>query len=444
MCEQEQGAQEGVAELEWRHRALSREIGQRKARGEPVDELLEQARSTSAQITALSRGGETAAQDPGPATSETTTEVLTSAGAVVALRDEWRELLGRCPPGSFYLTWEWMASWYETYADEGAVRCLTVRDGSGRLLGVVPLFLSRRRDSKLSRRQIGFASTYGPSWGSSLELSSPPEAQATVAAAAAGYLQTIRPEWDCVKLLRVPGDAQSVWPLIRALVAEDWRVSVRPYMRCSLMALPDDPGQVLANLASAKLRKHCRSGVRRLQADYPHREWLLCADAEQLGLQLERYMALNVERRADRARTSTFAQTKHRLCFQRAMQRFWEAGWLRLLRLRIEGEAVAFQPYLVYRQNVYLLTPAWAPSYAHYEVGHQLFVQALSLAIQEGARHADFLIGEERYKTRYTRATRQLLDIVVWPDGRQMARSLVGELWERAVDHAARLARRRY
>ena len=429
-----------IAELDQQRKALSREIGQRKARGEPVTDLLERSRRTSAQIAALSGGRPRVRPEARPEGQETTTDVLSTAGAVVALRDEWRELLDRCLPDSLYLTWEWMASWYETYEDEGAIRCLTVRDDGGHLLGVVPLFLSERHDRKLSRRQIGFASTYGHSWGSFLEVISPPEAYGTVAAATAQYLRSIRAEWDCVKFLRVPGEAQSLGPLVSALASQQWQVGVRPYMRCAVMALPEDPGDVVASIASPKLRQHCRAAERRLQADYPRHTWQLCTTEEQVVPQIERCMALNVRRRAWLGRTSAFAQPQRRLCVQRALRRFWQAGWLRLLRLEVDGEPAGFKVYLVYRQRASLLISAWASEYARYELGHLLFAHALSLAAEEGARHADFLIGEEWYKKQYTRATRQLLDIVVWPNRLQLGRALLGEAWHRTVDRGAWLA----
>ena len=423
-----------VAALDEERKALSRAIGERKARGESVADLVARSRALSAQMAELSRPatGRTGEEPHRP----TTTDVLTTVPQVVALRDEWNELAGRSPAQSPFLTWPWMASWYETYGDAGHIRCLAVRDGAGHLVGLAPLFLGRHRDAQegLNRRQIGFASTCGYSWGVYLELVAAPHAQETVAEAAAAYLHAGADDWDCVKLLRVPAESPTTWPLVQALAGHGWRVTVRRNsLRGSVMSLPTDPAAILAALRSAKLRDNIRHAQRRLARDHPRHAFRLCADRSELGERLEEYMALNVARRRHLREPSYFRYPPYRACSAQALQRFWEAGWLRLLLLELEGRPVGFEPFLVYRQRVYLLTPAWSLEEAEHEVGHLLFVQAMATAIAEGAREADFLVGTDTYKARYASLSRSLLNLTAWPSRRHEARSLGRDLWSRAL-----------
>jgi len=88
---------------------LSRAIGERKARGEPVAELVERSRLLSARIAELSSPAAGVREDG--AAWQRTTDILTTPAQVVALREEWDDLAGRSAAQSPFLTWAWMASW---------------------------------------------------------------------------------------------------------------------------------------------------------------------------------------------------------------------------------------------------------------------------------------------------------------------------------------------
>ena len=413
---------------------MSRAIGERKARGEPVAELVERSRLLSARIAELSSPAAGVREDG--AAWQMTTDILTTPAQVVALREEWDGLAGRSAAQSPFLTWAWMASWCETYGDRGDIQCLAVRDGTGCLVGLAPLFISRHRDVQggLNRRQIGFASTHGYSWGTYLDLIAAPGAEGTLTEATAEFLQTVGDTWECLKLMRVPAESPTAWPLIKALAWRGWRVTVRRNrLRGSVLPLPTDPALVLEALRSPKLRGNVRHAQRRLAREHRNHAFRLCADQQELDACLEQHAALNVARRRHMRHPSFFRHPVYRACSERAMRRFWAAGRLRLLLLEVAGRPVGFQPFLVYRQRVYLLTPAWSLEYAQYDVGHLLFVQAMSVAVGEGAREADFLLGTDAYKSRYATQRRDLLNVTAWRGRLPMVQSLARDLWSHAL-----------
>jgi CelD/BcsL family acetyltransferase involved in cellulose biosynthesis len=428
-------------ELYAERKALSREIGRRKAEGRRADDLVEQARAISARIKELTADGRAPGERAEAEPATWATAVATSAAGVTALQADWQDLGARGAAPSPFLTWEWMASWCETYEDAGLIQCLTVRDAAGRLVGIVPLFLSQRRDRKLSRRQLGFISTYGPSWGNYLELIHTPEALDAVVAATVEHLQKTRGEWRDLKLLRVPVEAQCAFPLIRALLRRDWQVVVRPAPPAAVHALPDEPEAVIASLASAKLRERLRGAQRRLAAEHPRHAFSTCPSRDELGAWLEPVMRLNADRRSMLSRPSNFLDAQYRECFLRSMQRFWEAGWLRVVRLEINGDVAAAMPFLIYRDTCYSLNPGWKPEYADYRVGHLIFVRAMELAVGEGARKFDLLPGYDAYKFQYASGQRQVMDICAWHGRPQMLRSLVGELAAAVAGRAVRLGK---
>ncbi|WP_067498845.1 GNAT family N-acetyltransferase [Actinoplanes sp. TFC3] len=65
-------------------------------------------------------------------------------GALVAVRDEWVDLYGRCATASPFQAHGWVAGWWQAYGQRGRLRLTLVRHG-GRLVAVAPMMLVRRR-----------------------------------------------------------------------------------------------------------------------------------------------------------------------------------------------------------------------------------------------------------------------------------------------------------
>lgn len=72
---------------------------------------------------------------------------------------EWNNLLAQSCANTLFLSWEWQYSWWRCWGSPlgGELLLLTATDQRGRLLGVAPLFITRRRTKKiLPVRRIQF------------------------------------------------------------------------------------------------------------------------------------------------------------------------------------------------------------------------------------------------------------------------------------------------
>jgi CelD/BcsL family acetyltransferase involved in cellulose biosynthesis len=431
-----------VDELRARRDLLSIQIGERKAAGESATELIAESRALSAQIKAL--GAEQQAAEAAllpDHRSRLRVDVLDSVAQVQELQDEWRGLLARSAVDSPFMSWEYMVSWYEAYAEDGQVQCLTVRDGDGQLVGLVPLFVNWSRRARVPRGQVALAASYGPSRGGYLEPIAAPGHQTAIVEVLVQYLQK-RPErlrGGC--FWRTPVESEICWELGCSLMAAGWQMVLRPDDPVPVLRLPEDPEQIVEALSSKQLRTNCRSFARRLEAEYPSHGYRECTDAGELPYWLQTHASLNVSRRKGTNSPSTFLESRNLRCFPNVMRRLWEAGWLRLLGLEINGELVGTYLYIVYRTRAYLLGPAWDPRLARYGLGHLLLVAALRASSQEGVQQADFLSGGSDYKSLYKDDHRQVMDLSVRPKAGRSAH-VCGEFVERKLTSALHLIRR--
>ena len=71
------------------------------------------------------------------------TTVLRDTREFASLQEEWDELYENCPLATPFQSWTWLYSWWEVYGEDYQLRLITVRDGGGLLVGLLPLMVSR-------------------------------------------------------------------------------------------------------------------------------------------------------------------------------------------------------------------------------------------------------------------------------------------------------------
>ena len=81
-----------------------------------------------------------------------------------------------------------------------------------------------------------------------------------------------------------------------------------------------------------------------------------------------------------------------------AMTRFARAGIARVLMMKLDGRAIAFQYYLVFERRMFFYRLAFDPDFARLSPGLLTTLAAIEAAAAEGVERVEFLGGDERYK----------------------------------------------
>src|SRR3954453_10686167 len=66
-----------------------------------------------------------------------------------AAREEWTALAERA--GNIFATWEWADAWWRVYGEDRPLHLVACRDAGGRLVALLPLYLSRPRPLRTLR-----------------------------------------------------------------------------------------------------------------------------------------------------------------------------------------------------------------------------------------------------------------------------------------------------
>src|SRR5690349_14279928 len=62
----------------------------------------------------------------------------------VALEKQWNALLSHSAVDTVFLTWDWLWSWWDSYAEPTDALHIMLMHNSDRMIGIVPLFLRRQ------------------------------------------------------------------------------------------------------------------------------------------------------------------------------------------------------------------------------------------------------------------------------------------------------------
>jgi CelD/BcsL family acetyltransferase involved in cellulose biosynthesis len=124
-------------------------------------------------------------------------------------------------------------------------------------------------------------------------------------------------------------------------------------------------------------------------------------------------------------------------------RRFLQRGWLRLHRLRLDGEtAAAFYCFQLGRRVYYYLS-GFDVAFGKFSIGNVLMAQAIERAIADGATEFDLLRGDETYKFAWKAEERETLRLIVGRPAWRSSFALGAHRLERYLEHKGLALQRR-
>jgi CelD/BcsL family acetyltransferase involved in cellulose biosynthesis len=328
--------------------------------------------------------------------------IVRTVDELAELTPEWRGLAEEL--GNAFVSPEWFLAWHRHYGKVDAPYVVAVRDGGDTLRGVMPLVIRRQGPFRILR----FA---GGALGDRFEPAATPGEREPVAKATAALLIERR-EWAAVILDWVE-DGE---PWLDAFAGAARGRLARTRIRTTPLPYLDLAGLTWESyLASRSGNFRSQLGRRRrgLERDFDV-DFHLVTDAAEVRDRVDTLFRLHERRWRGRGSSSLAAVRRQAFLADFAALAF-EAGWLRLLSLELDGTTVAgWYGWRVGGRFAYYQA-GLDPDYAAHSAGFVLLGRTLEDAIAEGAREYDFLRGDEEYKSRFTATARQASTWLVAP-----------------------------
>jgi CelD/BcsL family acetyltransferase involved in cellulose biosynthesis len=342
-----------------------------------------------------------------------TLRIINNPSELFTLRDAWNELLKKSASDTAFLTWEWMYTWWECFG-EGKKLFIVIAEDEGAIVGIAPLHLTRERIFGLrSLRHLEFLGSTGviTEYQDFIILKG---REQELVPAFLDFLFERFLEWDAMNLVSMKKDGINLIQVrmycdVKGIQYWEYNSNISPYIE-----LPASFDEYMQSL-SRNSRWRFRSLKKKLESGRKV-EMLETKDKIAAAADFSTIMHLHQKRWDQKGGTGSFAQ--HRIQYlkfhNKIVQRFFDNGWLYLLRLIVDGLPVAGQYNFIYNNVVYYHSVGFDPEWAEHNVGSVLQLNAVEDSIQKGATEFDFLRGTEQYKYLWTKKEHISVDTVFW------------------------------
>ena len=358
-----------------------------------------------------------------------TVSELTDAAALSALEAEWHDLVARAADPTPFQTFEWQATWWQHHG-RGRLWVLVARD-NGIICGLMPLHISRYRSTPL--RQVRFL---GAPLSDFQEILAARGYEAAVRDAGLAHLAAHADRWDLCDF----ADQRKGTSLTTGEMPEGLRPLLVHHRVCPYVPL-DASWDVFAKRLSKNMRTNI--GRRRRQVAKQFRAEYDLATAETLRPAMEELFRLHNGRWRRRGVSGAFAGARMQAFHHDVARKFLQRGWLRLHRLRLDGETRAAFYCFQLGARVYYYLSGFDLEYGKYSIGNVLMAQAIERAMGDGATEFDLLRGDETYKFAWKAEERETLRLILGRPALRSSLALSAHRFERFVElHGLALQRR--
>ena len=297
--------------------------------------------------------------------------------SIDATQDDWTSLAERS--ASIFSTWEWASIWWRHFAPSSELLAHKCYTNDGRLLAILPLYLSSGRPLRILRFVgHGQADLLGP-------ICEPVDR-----ITAARALRQLLAELDFNVFLgeRLPADAG--WSA--SLGGKVLRLDANPVLRFAGQSWED-----LVAARSANFREQVRRRERKLLREHEV-HFRLVEDQHDLQDALDILFDLHAARWQARGRWfGSESERFHREFAPVALAHDWLRFWL----LEVDGKAVAAWYGFRFGGAESYYQAGRDPAWDRFSVGFVLLVHTIRSALEDGALEYRFLLGAEPYKYRF-------------------------------------------
>jgi CelD/BcsL family acetyltransferase involved in cellulose biosynthesis len=328
------------------------------------------------------------------------------------LREEWDELLAASRADCFFLTWEWLHTWWEHLAGRRQLCLHLVRCGR-ELAAIAPLVQRPPAWRRLIPfRALEFLGT-GTVGSDYLDVIIRSGREQETLDALADALAATRLTLEFGQVRRSVSFAA---PLTQRLAAQGWSESETPASACPVIDLAGRSWEsYLASLSSAH-RYNFQRRLKNLERGFNVRLELVQTEAERREA-LDTLVALHTRRWDTRGGSEVFGSSAL-LAFHDEVSRLaLQRGWLRLFVLRLDGRPAAVLYGFRYGRTFYFYQSGFDPTFAKESVGLVTMGLTIRQAITEGAAEFDLLHGVEPYKFHWMPEVRELAHFELFPPG---------------------------
>lgn len=333
------------------------------------------------------------------------------------METEWNGLLGKSAADSFFLSWEWMTQWWRSFGNRKEPLILVAHDSQG-LCGIAPLLIEKKYYFKhFPVMRIGFLGS-DMVHSDYLDFIAKPGREKAVAESVLDYLCNARFDWDLLELTGTLEQSLALNSIVRHARTKEKHSLIMRAEICPYLTLPSSADGYLSAL-STNNRYNIR---RRTQNLFKHfgdtqvllREHTAQEDPELMNQLMGDLFRLHRIRWGNLNKKTIFGLPEVERFHRQLLPTIMKKGSIAIYSLSLGGQLAGVIYGYVYGRKYYFYQSGFDPQFASYSPGLVLMSFSIERVIQRGLCEYDFLRGEEAYKSKFTKNSRQTSRVEIW------------------------------
>jgi CelD/BcsL family acetyltransferase involved in cellulose biosynthesis len=320
-----------------------------------------------------------------------------------SLHEEWNELLHDSPSARFFLTHDWLHTWWAHLSGRRKLRILAVRE-DGRLVALAPLAVSPPSARfLLPMKRLDFLGT-GIVGSDHLDLI---VRNGWEERGLREMVDLLRSGRTMIHLSQVDEGASAVRRVTAAMASGGWRLAESSAGICPFIDLSRGSWEEYLAGRGREHRYAFRRKLKALSGRFEVRfEEVRSEDRRRLALAL--LMDLHLKRWKRKGESGAFHTPALRGFHDEISRRALERGSLRLQVLWLDGRPAAAIYGFLHDGVFSFYQSGFDPAFHPWSVGLVAMGLSIQSAIAEGAREYDLLHGAEKYKFHWADRSREL------------------------------------
>lgn len=311
------------------------------------------------------------------------------------LAPAWNTLLAESVTNSPFLRHEYLRTWWQTLGGgewkDGQLAIITATKND-ELCGIAPLFLTENRDSQPALVLLG-----GIEISDYLDVITRPEDLPTFISGLLDFLsQPEHSTWRLLDWYNLLEDS----PTLNALKAEaekrGWTFTLERFRPALYIPLPGDFETYLASI-NKKQRHEIRRKMRRALEIDQNIRWYIVEDESTLDAEIDGFLNLM----SQDPEKDTFLTQVMRSQMRVAIHAAFQAGWLQLAFLEVDGEKACGYLNFDYANRIWVYNSGLDRRFMELSPGWVLLGHLLQWANDNHRAEFDFMRGNEDYKYRF-------------------------------------------
>jgi CelD/BcsL family acetyltransferase involved in cellulose biosynthesis len=320
------------------------------------------------------------------------------------LEREWDNLLGRSAVNTPFNTFSWNRTWWEVYG-EGELWLITCRDRENVLLGIAPFFIETTSHGERVVRFVGHIDVVDY-----MDLIIDKDYRDSVFADLAAYLAQSQKHFDAIGLANIQETSPTYEGLPAALRDVGFKTGLEHIEVAPQIELPSTYDDYLKDILDSRERKETKRKMRKAEGGLYDVAWYTVGAEHNLEKELQQFLELM--RSADEGKAAFLENPKNVEFFSKVMPLVFDAGYLQLMFITIDGTACAAYLNFDYGDHVYVYNSGLEPAqFGALSPGIVLLQYAIQHSIDQDRRIFDFLRGDETYKYKMGGRDKRLFQI---------------------------------